>query len=846
MSYIKKIDLEGGFDHEDIEKRCCELWERERVYEYDPDAEGELFSIDTPPPYVSASHLHVGHAMSYTQAEFVVRYQRMQGKKIFYPMGFDDNGLPTERFVEKKYKINKRKTTRTEFRELCLKETREGAKGYENLWRSLGLSVDWRTTYSTIDDHCRKTSQLSFLDLFARGRVYRSGEPVLWDTHFETALAQADVETIEQRGALHDIAFKSAEDGRDLVISTTRPELLPACVAMYCNSKDERYKDLIGKKAIVPLFGQEVPILSDDDVDPEYGTGLMMVCTFGDSEDVRRWKRDNLETRVCINPSGYMTELAGEFAGRKSVEVKKGIIKAIKAAGCYVGSKNTVRKVPVAERSGTPVEFMMVPQWFIKVMDLKEELLQRSAEINWNPEWMKARLDDWILGLKYDWNISRQRFYGVPFPLWFCGECNTPVVARAEDLPVDPLEDECHLDECPGCGSTDFRGEPDVMDTWMTSSLTPLVNLNWAENEGRIGSMDLYPMTVRVQAFEIIRTWLFYTVIKSHIHTDSLPWKDVMISGWGLNEQGKKISKRDLERFTDKDGFNRYEPYAVLQKYGADALRYWASGSQLGQDMRYHEKQVRTGRKLVVKIWNAARFCLMQMDQVDFDPTAPRPSFEERTVEDQWLLTKLNQVVPLATKGFEKYDYAIARKEVDHFFWTVFCDNYLEIVKDRFWTPERYPESTRLSACATMWEALRTLLGLLAPFIPFVTEELYQRIYQPLEGATSLHVTSWPTFDESLPADTPAMGTILKVLQGIRSQRTKRRIPQGHQLEALIMDISGAEEELQTFLKDSVLSLQGIARANEVRFAAAEGETDLEGVKLDIVVPPAKEETNEA
>ncbi|MBK66756.1 MAG: valine--tRNA ligase [Rickettsiales bacterium] len=823
-------ELDKNFDHLEAEEKCKTLWEESEIYKYDPNSDKETFSVDTPPPYVSAAHLHVGHAMSYSQAEFVIRYHRMMGKNIFYPMGFDDNGLPTERYVENKYKINKKVTTRSEFRELCEKETQEGAKNYEKLWRSMGLSVDWRQRYSTIDEHCRRTSQASFIDLYKKGRIYRSDEPVLWDTHFETALAQADLDTLHRKGKLNDIAFKSADDGRQLVISTTRPELIPGCVALYVNPNDDRYKDIVGKNAVVPLFDYEVPIKTSEDVDPEFGTGLMMCCTFGDSEDVQKWKIDKLDTRIVIGKDGKMTDLAGEYAGKPIEEARANIIKALKEAELLIDQKVVDQAVSVAERSGKPVEFAMEPQWFIKVMDLKEEMLQRAKELTWFPEHMRVRLEDWINGLKYDWNISRQRFYGVPMPVWFTKDGDI-VVPDEKHLPVDPLEDKYQGSDY---NADELIGDPDVMDTWMTSSLSPLINANWVESEGRDGSMDkIYPMNVRVQAFEIIRTWLFYTVIKSHCHTDSLPWKDVMISGWGLNEQGKKISKRDLEKFTDKDGFNRYDPGSVVEKYGADALRYWAAGSQLGNDLRYNEKDVKAGRKLVVKMWNAARFVLMQLE--GFDPAnTTRPAPADRTSEDKWLLNELNQVVKRVNEGFAKYDYAKGREALERFFWGTFCDNYLEMVKDRFWNPERYSDEARVSAQSTLWEALRTLLGLYAPYLPFVTESLWQEIFKPYEESVSLHVTEFPQVNDAWDMQVSEMSLVLNVLNTVRKLRTQNQFSATAQVKKLIIDLSDAANDEADQIKALENSLQAVARAEAIDYGSATQEC--EGTKLKIGV----------
>lgn len=821
-------ELDKNFDHIAVEKSCKSLWEDSKIYTYDPNSEKPVFSVDTPPPYVSAAHLHVGHAMSYSQAEFAIRYHRMKGKNVFYPMGFDDNGLPTERYVENKYNINKKQTTRAEFRELCQKETFEGAKTYEDLWRSMGMSVDWNLRYSTIDEHCRRTAQESFIDLFEKGFIYRSDEPVLWDTHFETALAQADLETLHRKGKLNDIAF-SAPDGTQLIISTTRPELIPGCVALYVNPNDERYKHLVGGKAIVPLFNYEVPIKTSEDVDIEFGTGLMMCCTFGDSEDVRKWKLDNLETRIVIGKDGKMTDLAGDYAGKPVEEARANILKDLKEAELLIDQKMVDQAVSVAERSGKPVEFVMEPQWFIRVLDMKEELLKRSAEINWHPEHMKVRLDDWINGLKYDWNISRQRFYGVPFPVWF-DENGDAVLAPRESLPVDPAEDPFPGDH-PNKAS--LTGEKDVMDTWMTSSLSPLINANWAGTEGREGTMDkIYPMTIRVQAFEIIRTWLFYTVVKSHIHTDSLPWKDVMISGWGLNEQGKKISKRDLEKLTDANGYNRYEPQAVIDKYGADSLRYWAAGSQLGQDLRYNEKDVKAARKLVVKLWNAARFVLMQLE--GFDPKATPMNVSDRTAEDRWLLNELHGVITKVTNGFDKYDYARGREAIEKFFWGTFCDDYLEMVKDRFWNPERYTDEARASAQSTLWEALRTIIGLLAPYVPFVTEEIYQHVFKPYEDSVSLHVTSWPEAKPEWQSDVKEMKLILSILRGVRQLRSQNQFSATAQVKKLIIDLSKTANDQAEQIKQLERSLQAVARAESIDYGSADYEC--EGTDLKIAV----------
>ncbi|MBI5178614.1 MAG: valine--tRNA ligase [Nitrospinae bacterium] len=830
MTDFNKIleSMDKEFDHTAVENRCRTLWEESGIHRYDPNKGGEVFSVDTPPPYVSAAHLHVGHAMSYSQAEFIIRFQRMKGKNIYYPMGFDDNGLPTERYVEQTHKINKRTISRADFIKLCLEETKKGAAEYEELWRALGLSVDWSLRYSTIDPLCRKTAQKSFIELFNKGLIYRANEPVLWDTHFETALSQADLDSLTRKTQLNDIAFK-APDGTALVISTTRPELLPGCVALYCNPNDERYKRLIGSRAIVPLFGFEVPVLADEEVLADFGTGLMMVCTFGDSDDVRRWKRDNLNTRICLNPDGRFNDLAGKYAGMKGENARKSILEDLKAGGHFISAKTVEQNVAVSERSGTPVEFLIFPQWFINVMGVKQELLERSGQLKWHPDLMKVRLDRWVEGLKYDWNISRQRFYGVPFPLWYCAKCGHPVLADEGSLPIDPTESPCPAAQCAQCGGAEFKGEADVMDTWMTSSLTPLINSRWADGAG--ARDGIYPMTVRVQAFEIIRTWLFYTLVKSHFHTGSLPWKNVMISGWGLNEQGKKISKRDLEQYTDAKGYNRYNPYAVVRSFGADALRYWSAGSNLGHDLKYSERDVKAGRKLVVKLWNVARLTLMNLG--GFDPKAAPMPFEQRTPEDRWIAAEFSKKLPVIEKGFETYNFAEAREAAEKFFW-MYCDDYLEMIKDRFWNPDRHDESARQSARWTLWEMLNNILGVFAPFIPFVTEEVYQKTVRPFGGGVSLHVSPFPAHWPEREVEVPEMKVLLAVLNGVRALRTQANISQSQQLAAVTIDMAGAAEEVRAVVKGLENSLLSVARTKEIAYGAAEHATGTEGVKVAI------------
>ncbi len=790
----------AGYDHLSGETAARDLWESADVYRYVP-GDGPVFSVDTPPAYVSADHLHVGHAMSYSQPDFVVRYRRMRGERVFYPMGFDDNGLPTERYVEQAHGVRSVDMPRAEFVELCLAETRRVGAIYEELWRRLGLSVDWSLRYSTIDRRCQRIAQTAFIRLRELGYMRRAEDPVLWCPVDRTALAQADIEDAERRGVLHTITFLGA-GGRPLPIATTRPELLHACVALYHHPDDGRYDGLT--TARVPLSGHEVPVLSDPDVDPEYGTGLMMVCTFGDGEDVARWRRDKLALRMVVTADGRLGELAGAYAGLTLDEARKAIVTAL-------GDTSPVqvrRMVGVHERCQTPAEFQIRPQWFVAVRENAERFRARAAELDWLPGFMRRRLEDWIDGLKWDWNISRQRRYGVPFPVWFCSSCGEAVLARVADLPVDPLSDKPPVAACSSCGSAaDFTPDPDVMDTWMTSSLTPQINADW-ESAGQ-----LVPMSMRVQGFEIIRTWLFYSVVQSELLFGRLPWRSAMIAGWGLNEQGRKLSKRDT-------GSARYSPADVVERFGADALRLWAAKARTGTDLRYNEKDIRAGRKFAVKLWNVGRFVELHAGSQG-DEAVPAG---ERGLVDRWMLAHLAAALGEATAAFEAHDYAQAQQVASRMFWSVYCDRYLEMIKDSVGSDA----GTR----RTLRESYRVLLGLFAPFTPFITEQMYQEFYRGHEGTVSLHLTRWPTADPAWRSDTSAGDKLAVILDATRALRSQHRLGSSTRLRAVT--VQAHDEAAASLLERIAEPLRLAARADAVTFAPAVHPSGVDAVTIAI------------
>ena len=775
-------DKKAKYNLKQVEERWKKYWEEKQIYKFDPSSDKPLYIVDTPPPYVSADHLHAGHIMSYAQAEFIVRFKRMRGFNVYYPMGFDDNGLPTERFVENKYKIDKSKITKSEFIKLCLEETELGSRTYKKLWNDLGISVDWSKTYSTIGPLATKISQWSLIDLYERGALYRNEEPILWCTFCQTALAQADLEDNEAESKMYYIDFK-ALDSKNLTIATTRPELLPACVALYVNPKDARYKDLVGQKAIVPLFDYEVAIKTSDKVDPKLGTGLMMVCTWGDQEDLEKWRSDKLPTRALFTQDGKLNELGSSYQGLSIQKARSEILEGLKKEGLLIKEENISHTLNVHERCGTPVEFIPSKQWFIKIADLKDEWLKYGRELNWYPQSRRKDYELWIETLKWDWCISRQRYYGVPLPIWYCSECDEPIFARKENLPIDPTENQPPMEKCPECGNTNMIPERDVMDTWATSSLTPLI-INELVAEEAIKD-QLFPATLRPNAFEIIRTWDFYTIVKSHYHFAKLPFKDVMISGHGLDEEGRKLAKR-LGNYLPSD--------ELLDQFGADPIRYWATGAKLGHNLRFSPQEIEKGKKTTIKLWNAARFIKMGWENAQLDTNEPTLEYA-----DIWIISEFNQTLETVTEAFENYTYSIARDTVDAFFWSRFADYYIEFVKYRL-SGESKPSKD--AATHTLFRVFLGILKMYAPILPFITEELYQDIYKDFEKGESIHVLNWPREIEIRSRlDISDFEQAIEAIDEVRGYKSKNGIPLGAQLSEYHLETKLDIDKYGEFLK---------------------------------------------
>ena len=786
------------YDYKSAELKRQKKWEEEQTYAYDPFSDKKKFVIDTPPPTVSGA-LHLGHLFSYTQTDIIARFKRMSGCNVFYPMGFDDNGLPTEKRIQNLYGIQcdpskdyepdlnlepaplKKSSRRREYRpvsrqnflEICRKQVLEDEKKYKKLWNHISLSVDWSRTYQTIGPKTQALSQHSFLDLYHKKAVENRLSPVLWDTQFQTAVAQADVEDREKDTFYNNILFKveqkqveqkQSEQGGEFVISTTRPELLPACVAVSAHPEDERYQKFFGRQALTPLFKRRVPILPSSHADPEKGTGILMICTFGDMEDVQFCQKQKLETLQMIDEQGFLKEIDFEKAPFKSEnpaeakkhyaflkglrvgQARKEIVRLLKEKSLLKGEPQARRHhVKFYEKGDFPLEILPKRQWYIKILEHKEAFLNLADQLNWHPPHIKSRYRQWVEGLNQDWCISRQRAYGVPFPVWYAldekGRANydTPILPKQIQKAIDPLKTAPEGFKESQRGQTKaakeskgFIADPDVMDTWATSSLTPFINSGWIFDKNKHKS--LFPADLRPQAHEIIRTWAFYTLVKAHFHQKTIPWKNIAVSGWVMAPNKGKMSKSKG---------NALSPENLIETYSADAIRYWAGKAGLAQDTVYDENLFKIGKRLSTKIFNAGKFVLLQCE-----PDQAWSGFEaclnkiSQPIDQAWVFSVL-ETQKQALEFLENYEHHKALNLIEKQFW-LFCDDYLELVKARAYQLKKTEEG--LSAIHSLDLSLFLFLKLFAPFLPYVTEEVWQSRWS--SSAQSLHQSLYLTKGE--------------------------------------------------------------------------------------------------
>jgi valyl-tRNA synthetase len=831
-----------------IEDRWAQAWEQQGTFAFDRSrSREEIYAIDTPPPTVSGS-LHVGHVFSYTHTDCIARYQRMRGLEVFYPMGWDDNGLPTERRVQNYFGVRcdpslpydptfeppakpdgKRQVaiSRRNFVELCERLTLEDEKAFESLWRRLGLSVDWSHNYQTIDADARTASQRAFLHNLARGEAYQAEAPTLWDVTFRTAVAQAELEDREREGKYFRIGFP-APDGTRVHIETTRPELLAACVALVAHPDDERYRPLFGTTVRTPLFDVEVPVVAHHLADPEKGSGIAMICTFGDTTDVTWWRELQLPTRPIIGWDGRIlpdvpdwigTDIGREtysaIAGATSFTAKERMVEALGAAGFLEGEpRTTVQAVKFFEKGDKPLEIVTTRQWYIRNggrdAALRSRLVERGAELMWHPPYMQARYTSWVEGLNGDWLISRQRFFGVPFPVWYRLDENAmpsydePLLPLESDLPVDPSSDvPAGFTEEQRGAPDGFMGDPDVMDTWATSSLSPQIAGGWRRDDDLW--KRLWPFDLRPQAHEIIRTWLFSSVVRAHLEDDVLPWKHAAISGWIIdNGDGKKMSKSKGNVVT---------PSGLLEQYGADAVRYWAASGRPGTDTAYDEGQMKVGRRLAIKLLNASKFVLGLGAALPDDLSVVTDPL------DRAMLARLYEVVAEATAAFDDYNYARALDVAESFFWS-FCDDHVELVKDRAYGARGSQEAA--SAKAALAVALSVQLRLFAPVLPFVTEEVWGWWR---DG--SIHRAAWPTtaeLEHSL-GDPAVVDDVATVLSAVRKAKSDAKVSMRADVAAAV--VTGDADALGR-VEEAADDLAAAGRIAHLTFVPAGGPLTIE------------------
>ncbi len=848
---------------EGLEAKWGAVWEDQGTYRFDREgaARGDVYSVDTPPPTASGS-LHVGHVFSYTHTDTVARYQRMRGKRVFYPMGWDDNGLPTERRVQNYYGVrcdpslpyvegfvppheggdgksvkaaDQQPISRRNFIELCERLTVEDEKQFEDLWRTLGLSVDWTQTYRTIGEESLRASQLAFIRNVQRGEAYQAQAPTLWDVTFRTAVAQAELEDREQPGAYHTLSFHKSDGSGDILIDTTRPELLAACVALVAHPDDERYQPLFGTTVRTPLFDVEVPILAHHLAQQDKGTGIAMICTFGDVTDVVWWRELQLPSRSIIGFDGRIVSEApeaitgeagkaafAELAGKTVFSAKQAVVELLRASGELTGEiRKITHPVKFFEKGDRPLEIVSTRQWYIANSahdeGLRERLLAHGRELDWHPDFMRVRYENWVEGLSGDWLISRQRFFGVPIPVWYPldGDGNPvfdqPILPAEAQLPVDPSSDvpAGYAEDQRGAAGG-FVGEVDVMDTWATSSLTPQLAGGW-ERDPELFDL-VYPFDLRPQGQDIIRTWLFSTLLRSELEAGKLPWRHAGISGWILDPDRKKMSKSKGNVVT---------PAGMLEQHGSDAVRYWAASAKLGTDAAFDPQnptQIKIGRRLAIKLLNAAKFTL------SFDASGAGSVTEAL---DRSMLANLAAVIDAATRAFENYDHARALELTESFFWT-FCDDYLELVKER---AHNGTGQVQASAVTALRAALSAFVRLLAPFLPYATEEVWSWFN---EG--SVHVAEWPAASEysALVGDDADPGLLALVggaLVGIRGAKTAAKASQRTPVERAVVHAPAADRDRLALAADDLAATGRIA---ELRIES--GEVDAVAVSEIVLV----------
>ncbi|KZX10441.1 valine--tRNA ligase [Methanobrevibacter filiformis] len=830
-------EIPKDYDHKK-EKYWQKMWHDDQIYKFIGDGTKPRYIIDTPPPYPTGS-IHMGHVLNWVYIDILARYKRLTGHDVLFPQGWDCHGLPTEVKVEQTNNIKKNDISRAEFRKLCVDLTEENISMMKSQMKSIGFSQDWNREYITMTPEYMKRTQYSFLKMFKDDLIYQGIHPVNWCPRCETAIAFAEVEYDANETNLNYVRFKALTEDEEnpneqngVLIATTRPELMSSCVAVVVSPEDERYSDIIGEKVKVPLSGQEVKIIADDEVDPEFGTGAVMVCTFGDKTDVSWVKKHDLDIIDSIDEKGIMTSATGKYEGLSINECKIAIIDDLKAEGSVEKQEKVGQNVGQCWRCKTPIEILVKKQWFINVNKLQDDIKQATDEIHWVPEHMKSRLLNWADSMEWDWCISRQRIFATPIPVWFCEKCGKVHVATVEELPVDPTQTSpIAIDsngnktpyKCEECGSTEFRGEEDVLDTWMDSSISPLSIAGWPKNDYN----KMFPADLRPQGHDIIRTWAFYTILRTKALTGLRPFDEISINGMVFGEDGYKMSK---------SRGNVIAPDEVIEEYGADALRTWAANSVPGSDVPFNWKDIKYGHKFLRKFWNAFRFITMHLSTKEEEQGIGKETvFNEFNATnnfqviidnlepiDKWILSKLNKLIIEVSEGFENYNFASTINSTEKFIWHDFCDDYIEAVKHRLYNKEQTGNglTSKEAAKYTLKTVIETTLKLLNPITPYFTQEIYSYLNELTNGSTQYNQyidnTQWPKANEDLISeDAENNGEIaINLIGEIRRFKSSSKIP----LNAPIKSINIFSEDKSIINIISIFDndIKGTLKVNEL------------------------------
>jgi len=792
----------------EIERKWQRKWEEMGIYRFDwTDKKRPVFTIDTPPPYPSGD-FHMGNVLNWTYFDMVARYRRMRGYNVLFPQGWDCHGLSIEVQVEKQHNLRKREVPPDQFRKWC----EEIVEKYIAIMKEgvvrLGCSVDWTTEYRTMNSDYWRRTQLSFILLHKKGFMYQGTHPVNWCPRCETAIADAEVDYEKRQGILNYVRFPLEDSNEHLLIATSRPEFIPACVAVAVNPTDERFSKFIGRKIEVPLVNRLVSIIADEGVDPAFGTGTMMICTYGDKEDVKTVMRHKLPVISLLTENGRITDVGGKYARLSIAKAREAIVQDLSATGLMEKSEKLSQEVGVCDRCKAHVEVLERKQWFMKTMAMTEKVEKTADEVVWYPDYMKTRLVDWAKSLDWDWVISRQRVFGTPIPLWYCKNCGEMLLAKEEWVPIDPKLENPRSGKCLKCGGKEFVPERDVFDTWMDSSITCAVHAGWPD---RKDWRRLFPADVHPSGIDIIRTWAYYLMVRHLALFDETPYKSCLINGMVLGSDGRKMSK-SLKNYVAAP--------EVINKYGTDATRQWAAGGgATGSDIPFRWPDVEYGKRFLVKLWNVSGFAGKLL--ADYEPH--KMEHGELQLLDKWILSKIARLAKTVTAALEKCQFNIAIEEIRNFTWHVFCDCYVEAAKDRLYRPQTYTEEKRRAAQYALHEVLLRVLQLLAPVTPHVTEEIYQTLFSESFGCKSLQLSPWPKLDEFLDEKAESQGDlVISVISEVRREKAEKHLPLNTQVKKLT--IYACDEERVDALREGSSDIAGTCKVEKIEVLACKGD----------------------